>query len=288
MPVHTLDTSALSELAKPGSAVVRHRLIAEADAGRVVVLVTWPLMWEVVGARSVDDAHYRAMVEVLLRVSGGRVMINERSRRERELQARRALTLAGFVDDKSCFTPAFEPEAVDRAAAKTAGLARGLRFAEAEQAADTVEGLNESVRLQAMTRGEHVDEVGAAWHRALALANRREKYALELAESYARDRMVTDATAVGLDVTNQSPRDLPTFWSSALIHVARIRAVIIGGTSPVGKSSAGQVDLLHLEEAASYADVFVTCDRALRHFAATVRGMRCEVLSFEEWAALLT
>jgi hypothetical protein len=97
--------------------------------------------------------------------------------------------------------------------------------------------------------------------------------------------MVSDAAAVGLDVTNLSPRDLPTFWSSALIHVARIRAVIIGGTSPVGKSSAGQVDLLHLEEAASYADVFVTCDRALRSFAATVRGTRCEVLSYNDWAA---
>ena len=215
MPVHTLDTSALSELAKPGSALVRHRLVADVDAGKVIVLVTWPLMWEVVGARSVDDAHYRAIVEVLLRITGGRVMLMERSRRERELLARGALTLAGFVDDEHRFTPAFEPEAVDLAAAKSAGLARGLRFAEAEQAADTVEGLNESERQQAMARGEEVDGVGAAWHRALALANRREEYALELAESYALDRMLKDAASAGIDVTNLSPRDLPTFWSSA-------------------------------------------------------------------------
>jgi hypothetical protein len=190
MPVHTLDTSALSELAKPGSALVRHRLVAEVDAGRIVVLVTWPLMWELVGARSADDAHYRAMVEVLLRVTVGRVMLSERSRRERELRARGALTITGFVDDAHCFVPAFDPEAVDLAAAKSAGLARGLRFAEAEQAEDTVEGLNESVRMEAMARGEDVDEVEGAWHRALALANRREEYALELAESYARDRML--------------------------------------------------------------------------------------------------
>jgi hypothetical protein len=49
MPVHTLDTSALSELAKPGSALACHRLVAEVDAGRIVVLLTWPLMWELVG-----------------------------------------------------------------------------------------------------------------------------------------------------------------------------------------------------------------------------------------------
>ena len=73
-----------------------------------------------------------------------------------------------------------------------------------------------------------------------------------------------------------------------MIHVARIRVVLVGGTSPAVRKSAGQLDLLHLDEAASYADVFVTCDRRLRAFARDVRELRCLVLSFEEWASRLT
>ena len=279
MPVHTLDTSALSELAKPGSALARHRLVAEVDAGRIVVLVTWPLMWEIVGARAVDDAHYRAMVEVLLRITGGQVMLMERSRRERELREPAALSRSRGSSTTSIGSRRHSsPRRSTLAAAKERGARAGSAVRRGGASRRPGRGLNESERQRAMARGEEVDEVGAAWHRALALANRREEYALELAESYAVDRMLKDAASAGIDVTNLSPRDLPTFWSSALIHVARIRAVIIGGTSPVGRSSTGQVDLLHLEEAASYADVFVTCDRALRSFATTVRGLRCEVL----------
>jgi hypothetical protein len=84
------------------------------------------------------------------------------------------------------------------------------------------------------------------------------------------------------------PRALPTFWYSALIHVARIRAVLIGRTSPTGKKSPGQIDLIHLEEAAAYADVFVTSDGRLRAFAKSVRGLKCEVISFDDWATALT
>jgi hypothetical protein len=76
--------------------------------------------------------------------------------------------------------------------------------------------------------------------------------------------------------------------SSALIHVARIRAIILGGTRPDGNKSAGQVDLLHLEEAAAYADVFVASDRRFRSFAGQVRELRCEVVSYADWAKVLT
>lgn len=93
--------------------------------------------------------------------------------------------------------------------------------------------------------------------------------------------------AEGLEART-SPLELPSLRARALIHVARMRAVIIGGTSPTGKRSANQTDLIHLGEAAPYADVFVAEDRGLRAFAKEVRELGCEVLSFSEWADRLT
>lgn len=62
--------------------------------------------------------------------------------------------------------------------------------------------------------------------------------------------------------------------------------MIIGGTKPgaINSRAPGQLDLIHFEEAASYAQVFVAEDGPLRAFTRNVRGLRCEVLSFAEWA----
>lgn len=43
--------------------------------------------------------------------------------------------------------------------------------------------------------------------------------------------------------------------------------------------SVEQLDLPHLEETASYADIFMTSDRRLRAFARGVPQLRCKVVS---------
>jgi hypothetical protein len=83
-------------------------------------------------------------------------------------------------------------------------------------------------------------------------------------------------------------RKLPTFWSAGRIHAARVIAVMVRKVSPDGLKSPKALDLQHLREAESYADVFVTGDRRLRLFAETVLDRRCEVLDYADWTARLT
>lgn len=93
-------------------------------------------------------------------------------------------------------------------------------------------------------------------------------------------------TASGLD-----HRQLPSCWASAVIHAARVRAVLVGRANPAGRKTVSQLDLLHLDESAAYADVFITSDRRLRafaHSAKTLLHLRCEVLSVEDWVTRLT
>ena len=169
LKVHVLDTSALNDLVAPSAALVRHRLLTEIDAGRIVVLATDPLTWELAGTRAVDEPKYVAMAEMLLRVTSGRAMLSAPVRRERELRAGRALVFPEFVDDERQFVPVFAADVVDREAAYRAGLARGLRFAEAEKAADAVLALDEEERRQRGIQGQPVEDVGTAWRKALKL-----------------------------------------------------------------------------------------------------------------------
>ncbi len=288
MKVHVLDTSALNDLVSPSAALVRHRLLSEVDDERIVVLATDPLVWELPGTRTIDEPKYVAMCQLLVRVTRGRVMLRPAVRRDRELRTSRALVFPEFVDDERQFSPVFDADVVDREAALRAGFVRGLRFAEAEKAADSIRALDEEERRQRVAQGQPAEQVGSAWRAALKRANRSHKYILGFAESFAQDDIADAASKLGIDVSTMSPRTLPTPWTSALIHVARIRAVVVGGTSPIGRRSANQIDLVHLEEASAYADVFVCGDRALRAFAGTVPELRCEVLSFEEWGTRLT
>jgi len=76
---------------------------------------------------------------------------------------------------------------------------------------------------------------------------------------------------------------------SALAH-RRSRVGLVGRTNPAGRKAVSKLDLLHLNEASAYADVFVTSDRRLRAFAKSVQTfleLRCEVLSVEDWVQRL-
>ena len=273
MKLHFPDTSALNDLADSGPALVRHRLIDEVKAGRIVLLGTAPLILELNGTRAVNPAKHVAMVDLFRTISGGsNLLADPPTRRERELRKGGALTYPEFVE--SGFEPSLDPVAVDRAAAYHAGYARGARLAEAQKATEAEEAL---------------DARDPSWRKKLKEAHRNDKYVLDLAEDYARIAMEDFGKRVGISLTSSlNPRAHPTFWQSALIHVARIRAVLVGRTSPTGNKSPGQLDLLHLEEAASYADVFITSDGRLRSFAKDVRELGCEVVSYAEWAATLT
>jgi hypothetical protein len=273
MKVHLLDTSALTDLSETADAIVRHRVLDEISADRIVVLGTYPLMWELYGTRAVNEPKFRRQVDLLLRMTRGRLLLDAPARRVRELQAGGPLTYPGFVDDKWQLVPTAEAEQVDTAAAHGEGVKFGLIFRELEMAHDSIREL---------------DRVSPGWRKELTGAYRSGRYATELGEIYGQIGMKLFEARAGVDASQLTASTLPTFWSSALIHVARIYAVIVGGTSPKGRRSAGQFDLMHLEEAASYANVFVTSDASLRSFAKKVRDLRCEVLSFEDWAARLT
>ena len=273
VPLHILDTSALNDLVEPNAAYVRHRLITATDAGRILLPATDPLMWEVGATRAVNDAKYRSMLELMLRVSRRRLLLSAPARRVRELQLGGTLGVPGCLDPGRVLVPCFEPDEIDEASSDHLGRAYGEMFSEAERALDTAEGLVAQA---------------ASWRRTLADEFRKPAYVYDLADYYARVAMKEFEAAAGVDSSGLDQRALPTSWSSALIHAARVYAVMVSRVSPTGLKSPKSLDLIHLGEAASYGDVFVCSDRRLRIFAATVRDLRCEVLDFDEWASRLT
>jgi hypothetical protein len=283
--VHILDTSALSDLAEHSQyALARHKLLDGVAAGRMLVLGTAPLLWELAGLHALDPALLRASMDLLIRITGSRMILATPTRQVEELRSKGALPYPGFVDPDHTIVPMEDREALAHAAAVNEGRVRGLRFHEAEQAQDTADALDEETRRQANEKGEEYDP--KAWHRALKKVPASFWY--EQAEHNARVQMDRVAANAGVSTSGVSHRDLPSFWASALIHAARIRAVLVGRTNPAGRRAVGRLDLLHLSEAAAYADVFVTSDRRLRVFAPSVLNLRCEVLSLEAWVARLT
>jgi hypothetical protein len=281
-----LDTSALGALTAPEAFQIRHRLLEKVRGGGLILLVTDPLGWEMAAARAVNDTKYRAMVDLLARLTNGRVLLSAPDRREREAKLGRALTFDEVVRAAQRFVQIFDVRVVDEEAARRGGMLRGLRFREAEKASDTVEALDAEVRKQRLTQSAiaSTSDERSVWHDGLKKQFRNPAYVGQLVADYAR----TDLDGIGelyrLNTSGLDPLSLPTFASVAAIHVARVRSVIVGGTSPTGRRSANQADLLHLEEAASYADVFVTCDGRLKAFAETVSSLRCRVATFNEWS----
>jgi hypothetical protein len=286
MQVHTLDTSALSELAKQPHGLVRHRLIDEIAAERIVVLGTHPLLLELAGAHRANRAHFRAMFELLIRITSRRLLLPALQRIDRELSARGPLAFPDFVDQKEGVVPFDDSAALEQGEADLFGRTRGLAFREAEQTADAARDLDDLGRRQARAAGVPFDE--SRWRKGLKDQFRVPAWLHDLAEHYARKTIEHRGKASGIDVSGLSPSSVPSAWSSAWIHVSRMRAVIVGGASPTGKKSPGPLDLVHLKEAASYADMFVTKDRGLLAFAKDVPGLRCEVLSFDQWARRFT
>ncbi len=317
MKVHLLDTSALSRLVEEDAGLARHRLLEEVGAERIVVLATDPLMWELMGARAASEQKYYAMMDFLVRVTRTKVLVARAQRLRREVRFGRALTLAEFIDEEHYVTPLVDPDVVDRSAAHGRAVEVLLREDEMRKATETVRQLDElEARMRAHALGEArglrfaAAEMAAAgsqprdedleagprptwltgfvfndsWRDGLKRAHRAASYAMNYAEGVARHAMEDLAAHEGVDASLVDPRTLPTFWSSALIHTARIRAVLLAGHSPTGNKSMSQIDRLHLVEAASYGDVFVSRDRALRAFARDVQGLWCQVMSFEEWA----
>ncbi len=272
-PLHVLDHSVLNRLVESDVARLRHRLITEAEAGRILIPATHPLTWELGPTRAVNDAKYRAMVELLLRISRGRFLLDAPGRIVKELQRGRSLTYPDYLDPDHGMVPVFDPEVIDEAAAGHLGRSRGEMFCEAEQASDSADAL---IALD------------QDWRETLIEAFRTREYTFDLADHYARETTKDFEGLAEVDVPLVDPRALPTVWSHALIHTARVRAVMVARVSPTGRRSPKSLDLLHLKEAAAYGDVFVCLDRSLRAFAGTVTDLRCEVLDFEDWAARFT
>jgi hypothetical protein len=162
------------------------------------------------------------------------------------------------------------------AVAEHLGLARGASFRETEQVDAAVAAL-----IAENASGGIVD----ARRRARAVLSGAS--ATAFADHSAR-QTVEEFGEKQTEASSVDHRALPSVWARAIIHTARAYAVIVGGTSPNGNRSPKFVDLTHLGEAAAYADVFVSSDRPLRAFAQTVRGLRCEVLDYKEWAARFT
>jgi hypothetical protein len=281
--VHTLDTGALTDLAEPQHGLTRHRLLDEIAAERILVLGTTPLLWELPALRAKDEHLFRASLDLLVRITRSRVLLSPPTRHEDELRARGPLPYPAFMDPQHGIVPDEEPETMARAAAVNEGHARGLRFSEMEQAVDAADALQEEARRQARASGEQHDP--RAWRRSLKRAP--PEFWFDQADYNAQVIVRQIATRAGLDPAGVDHRNLPSFWGPALIHAARVRAVLIEGTSPAGRKSVSKLDLLHLEEAAAYADVFVTTDRRLRVFAERV-CRRCEVISLDAWAHRLT
>jgi hypothetical protein len=254
MQLHVFDTSSFNLLVEPEAALARHRLLEEVDAEHVLFLLTHPLIWETLGTRAVDDAKYRAMTDLAARISKRRLLIDPPTRRVRELEARRALTLAEVIDPEHEFVGLLDPEKVDREAAMRSGMGRGLRFAEAEKANAAALDLDDLARAKSAEQGEAPPtSPSKIWRRGLK-QGASDEYLLALAEHFAGSAVERFGDHYRIDVTGVEPRRLPSFWASALIHVARVQAVMVARHSPTGRKTAN----------------------------------RCEVLSFEQWAERLT
>lgn len=278
--LHVLDCSALNDLVEPGAAVARHRVLEEVKAGRLLVPVTHPLLWEMVPTRALDDAKYRRLSDLAGRLSREYWQFDLWQRRVLELRVRRALTLREVLNQNEVFLQVYDAPTVDQAAAQYEGFARGSAFAEAEKVQLSLDALDDLARKHLGYEGHDPRE---AWHRPVKDANRSEKYALSFAERFARGEIEMFARRLGIDARGIEPRALPTFWSCALIHVARLRELLVARQSPTSSKAPNQTDVIHLKEAAAYAEVFVTSDKRLRSFSKKVRELTCEVLSFGEW-----
>lgn len=285
MKLYTIDTCALSDLARPPLARLRHYLLDHVRGGYIVVLATYPLLWELAGARAGDAAHFDAMVDLLLRVTRECVLLPAPDRLEQELRGGGALSYPGFVHNTMKLTPDPSTESAALHAAEHEGYVAGLAFHEAERADDAVDALAAEARRQGRQKGMSYD--GAAWRRGLGEEFKREAFVLDLIDHYAQTDIADVCARTGLAAPTAHPSSIPTAWARAMVHVARMRAVVVGGTSPTGKKSPNQTDLTHLKEAAAYSDGFVTSDHRLRMFAKTIGGLRCEALSLDEWGQAL-
>lgn len=128
MRLYTIDTCALSDLARPQLANFRHRLFDQVDGGHVVVLATYPLLWELAGARAGDAAHFEAMVDVLFRVTRERVLLPAPDRLEREIRDAGTLRYPGFVHNTMKLTANPSAESAALHAAEHEGYSAGLRI----------------------------------------------------------------------------------------------------------------------------------------------------------------
>jgi hypothetical protein len=99
VPVHTLDTCALSDLAEHSEfALARHRLLDEVAASRIVVLGTAPLLWELPALHEANPCLFDACFDLLYRITRGRVLLNPVVRQEHEVRARGPLGHVADVD----------------------------------------------------------------------------------------------------------------------------------------------------------------------------------------------
>jgi hypothetical protein len=283
MQIHALDTCALTDLAEPDHAALRQRVVAHARTGRLIVPVTQGLLWEVPATRARNDGKYRAMVDLLWRISrGGHVLMNVPGRCAEEARARRALTREEIFLARQRFVPVVDPTTVDSQAAEGAEMARALLREEEERVRLSIAGMDESVRAHYGNDSPHGQET-SVWRSALRDARLLRSRVAPFAQQLARAALEKTGARERIDVADLDPRSLPTCWSHALIHVARVRDVVVLGQRPSSRKATGQLDVVHLQEAAGYADVFVTSDRRLRLFAGRVHGLTCRVLSFADW-----
>jgi len=134
--VHTLDTCALSDLAEHSQfALARHRVLDEVAAGRIVVLGTHPLLWELPALHGANRSLFEAFFDLLLRISRGRVLLHPAVRQEHEVRARGRLDYPAFVDSEGGIVYVRDAERLAEDAAFNEGHALGLQFSEKEKGA---------------------------------------------------------------------------------------------------------------------------------------------------------
>jgi hypothetical protein len=99
---------------------------------------------------------------------------------------------------------------------------------------------------------------------------------------WALDEMVTVAMHLGVPFARDrlpDPRTLPSFYFPKFVHVKRIHGVLLEEKSA---TNTDLYDLNALQDAACYADIFVTSDRNLLRLAGRVQPP-CRVINFRTW-----
>ena len=168
-----------------------------------------------------------------------------------------------------------------RAVAATVADAQERSYAEeVRKARETVEHLDANDADEARKAADANDGgVLTPWRATIATDDAARE---AIIADWALDEMVATAMRLGVPFGRSllpDPRTLLSFYLVKVVHVTRILGVILEGRSP---TSTDVYDLTALQDAACYADVFVTTDRKLLNLAARV-PLPIRIINFTTW-----